>query len=256
MRGRGTLVSAFVATGIVLGLIVSLAGLSGTLDPLERTVCAKGSTIYTSGFGQIPAVLMNAPYGGSVLGTAYFPASLRNSTVPVGIEAGDSNGGADSAGIGAKVSVAALTNQTALGPGVSRSCTHPFVASVVLVGGIWLGTQIMGPGNRSDAAEPTVLLDYPSNISFANGFDAANSANISTCGGPAQTAALTSNFLTLWVTFASGGTAHSVSFEVPIATDQFSYTFPADFGTWAVDNLSEPAGPGGGWAFDYLGPCL
>jgi len=38
-------------------------------------------------------------------------------------------------------------------------------------------------------------------------------------------------------------------------TATWSYWFPPDFGTWQIDNLSAPGGPGGGWAFNFVGHC-
>ncbi|MGC2034334.1 MAG: hypothetical protein WA761_02675 [Thermoplasmata archaeon] len=52
-------------------------------------------------------------------------------------------------------------------------------------------------------------------------------------------------------------TENEQNFSVPYVlpfTEQYTYTFPANFGTWQVDNLSAPGGPGGGWAFSYS-PC-
>jgi len=50
-----------------------------------------------------------------------------------------------------------------------------------------------------------------------------------------------------------GNQSFWIATELPF-TEQYHYSFPANFGTWQVDNLSAPGGSGGGWAFSYS-PC-
>jgi hypothetical protein len=92
-------------------------------------------------------------------------------------------------------------------------------------------------------------------VTFVNGFDASNSPDFSTCGGPNGTISLTSLFLTLTYHTRIDGSPVNVSFLAPITNASFHYWFPANFGSWAIDDLEAAAGPGGGLAFSYLGPC-
>jgi hypothetical protein len=87
-----------------------------------------------------------------------------------------------------------------------------------------------------------------------NGFTASNSPNLTTCDHAGATRNVTSYGLPLDIPVSIGGVHLVIPYVFPF-TDTFQYSFPIN-GTWAVDNLSEPGGPGGGWAFDYLGPCV
>jgi len=138
-----------------------------------------------------------------------------------------------------------------LGPGPNKPCSLPFAVVLHPIGNPSTGITILGPGNYSDQSEPNVLFPGQSNsIEFSNGFTDANAPSISTCGAPAREIPLVSSHLSLWVLFSSNGVNRTVEFTVPVVTD-FSYWLPADFGTWQIDNLSAPGGPGGGWAFSY-----
>jgi hypothetical protein len=164
------------------------------------------------------------------------------------------------------VDVASVQNQTVWGPGAKVRCEGPFAVTLLTVGqpqvytgGIfnWLGGPPFGPGSRSDASEPTQynLSSAPNDSSFyfSNGFHTANVQNVSTCGGPARSIPAQSPQFIVWIPFSSNGKSHTVPFVVP-SSQIFNYWFPANFGTWQVDNLSAPGGPGGGWAFSYS-PC-
>lgn len=145
---------------------------------------------------------------------------------------------------------------TTQGLGASVPCTQSLKAAAAPAGGASSGIPIMRPGNHSDVLEPSILYPGWSDvITFANGFTAANSPDVSTCGDPARAVPVNSTYLTLWVNFNFQG-IHTVLFHMPLIEEEFVYSFPANFGTWAIDNLSAPGGPGGGWAFDYLGPCV
>jgi hypothetical protein len=109
----------------------------------------------------------------------------------------------------------------------------------------------------NDSNEPSYLrLNASVNggpIYYWNGFYRATS-RISTCdnAGP-QSVQFTSNHLTVGIPFTYGG--QSIVLNVTIYQHTvFRYVFPVNAGTWLVDNLSAPGGPGGGWAFSYS-PC-
>jgi hypothetical protein len=96
----------------------------------------------------------------------------------------------------------------------------------------------------------------PVNPTFNNSFTHANMPPIDTCGGPAQFVSLRGQSWSSSLSF--GLTIHGALVNVTSAPPlllSYWYGFPANFGIWAVDNLSIPGGPGGGWAFSFQGSC-
>jgi hypothetical protein len=205
----------------------------------------------------IPGLLVNSPYGGFAAGNITYPVGFLVGYV-IGEETGDTNGGAAWAGFLSDVNASTDQNVTTWGPGPNTRCTGPFIVNLSPMGDTATGIPIMGPGNASDGQEPTVLFpgtDSPNNnLSFENGFNNSNEPNVSTCGGPPESLSVTSTFLTLWIHFERGGQNQSVPFELPVSTIQYNYWFPGNYGTWQVEALSNPGGPGGGWAFSFA-PC-
>jgi|GEM_PF-1387160 hypothetical protein len=79
-------------------------------------------------------------------------------------------------------------------------------------------------------------------------------SKLSTCGTNESIQRVTSDHVDVGVPFTYQGSTHMVNATVP-EQSTFHYIFPAGLGSWSIDNLSAPGGPGGGWAFSYLGPC-
>jgi hypothetical protein len=90
-------------------------------------------------------------------------------------------------------------------------------------------------------------------ITFENGFYRETEI-ISTCGTGPKSYALSSTSFQIVVPFTADGVAQNVTTSIQ-ANITYEYAFPPNVGTWAIDNLSAPGGPGGGWAFSYLGAC-
>jgi hypothetical protein len=247
MPNRAGFASAVLAAGVAAGILVSLCGLSQSWDPFEHTVCVDQGTWVTAPVW-VPEALLNSPYGDNVTGGT---SSLQILPGPNGV-----NGAAEYLATQSNVTVTRRTNQTVVGLGSSMPCLRPFRVTIVEQPFEAGGFAIMGPGNRSDAVEPHTfsLFGVPS-VAFDNDFQNANAPEISTCGHPAETFTVSTTRLTLGLPFVGGGSNETVPYAVSGLADTFTYGFPADFGTWEVDNLSADGGPGGGWAFDYLGPC-
>ena len=218
-------------------------------SPLLHVTCVDGDRVEIAHV-QIPGLLLNSPYGGDARGNATYPSGYLPGGL-VGMQISAANSGADWAGFESNITISTLTTQDVLGPGPNKPCSLPFAVVLHPIGNPSTGITILGPGNYSDQSEPNVLFPGQSNsIEFSNGFTDANAPSISTCGAPAREIPLVSSHLSLWVLFSSNGVNRTVEFTVPVVTD-FSYWLPADFGTWQIDNLSAPGGPGGGWAFSY-----
>jgi hypothetical protein len=244
-----------IALAVVVGLLVPTV--IGGWAPVLHWTCQRGAQVLNRS-ARIPAQLLNSPFGGWVWGNVTTPPGLIERGTGISDILGSSyyNGGVVWNGFQANVSVFTLSNQTAWGPGDSTRCSEPFEVDLIASGNISTGIALVLPGNVSDQHEPTVLFPgYPNILSFQNGFSTPNMANVSTCGGPAWSSPrVVSSDLTLWANFSIGTQNHVQPFLVPLVTSVFHYWFPANFGTWQVDNLSAPGGPGGGWAFSYS-PC-
>jgi hypothetical protein len=217
----------------------------------------------------MPEALVNAPYGGIGSVNSSWSDNPAWFTTGSGFPGtGASNGSVAGAFLQVNVSIDALSNVTVPGLGQDTPCGDTFQVELPMVvsGGTYTGGIFdypwepqFGPGALSDRLEPRMvnLTTYPGDASpfFSNGFSAPNMGNISTCGLPTQQFHAESYFLTVWIQFTLGGLVHLQPLDLPY-NQSFNYHFPGGFGTWAVDNLSTLGGPGGGWAFDYLGPCL
>lgn len=248
---------ALISVGGVLVVLVLLLGWSvfGAWGPLLHSQCEARGVAGTFN-AQIPALLLNSPYGGLAWGNVSFvPGFLPNNVTGEGTR--DSNGGADWAGFDSNVIVDSVENATVWGAGENAPCASPYSITLGPTGNLAQGIPIMGPGNVSDALEPTTIANGTlSNVYFSNGFTVSNGADVSTCGETAKSLPqVVSSYLILTFRFVSAGQSHVVPFDLPMTSSQYHYWFPANFGTWQVDNLSAPGGPGGGWAFNYVGPC-
>jgi hypothetical protein len=115
--------------------------------------------------------------------------------------------------------------------------------------------------NLSDQGEASSVLFTPYGgyaslpVLFNNGFTIANHVAISTCDTSAKSVPLPGNSATLKVRvqFTSNSLNRTAPMVLPFV-ESYDYFFPANFGSWQIDNLSAPGGPGGGWAFSYS-PC-
>jgi len=258
-----------ILTGVVLGIVVVLAGLAGTWNPTVHSECKKGELL-TNSTMWMPLSLLNTPSGGAGYVNSSSPADLFSPSSIQGFYTfggGETNGTVWGAFWKVSVSVFPTSNQTVWGPGPDARCNRPFELLIVSVspaqgyiGGIflWPGAPQFGPNETSDRGEPAQLnfsaSPGDSSALFSNGYSGPPNAGIDTCGGSALSIETTSTFLNVRIPISTGGKSSTVLMTLPL-TQHFHYVFPASYGSWGVDNLSQPGGPGGGWAFDYLGPC-
>ena len=253
--GSRVALPAGVAVGVLLTLAAFAANGGGVLS---HTVCVSGDPL-PSFKAWTPTVLANSPYGGKAWANATIPRGpfLTSPEAPNLYEIGQMNGSAAWAGFGGEFNVTAQENQSRLGPGSNSPCSTPFDIVPTFWGAIALGIALLGPGNTTDAFEPTTLgaTIQPSTVELgiSNGFHTANHNAISTCGLGAASGWANSSELTASIPISTEGSVTEESYAFPFS-DAFHYWFPANFGTWQIDNLSAPGGPGGGWAFSYS-PC-
>jgi hypothetical protein len=255
-RRKVSVVTVIVASAVVAGLFLPTA-VAGWAPVLHWT-CQTTTQVMEGQSAPIPAQLLNAPFGGNVSGNVTARAGVftqGNGSYYEFLGTSDSNGGVDWNGYHANVSAFADQNVTVWGPGPNVRCAGPFKVELQPDRAVFTGITLINPGNYSDQQVPDVLFPGYSNvISFSDRFEGANHANVSTCGNQAIAYPVESSYLTLWAHFSWHGKNRTAEFKVPILGMEFRYLFPANFGTWQVDNLSAPGGPGGGWAFSYS-PC-
>lgn len=242
--------------GCVVALILVLPPLFAGWAPVLHRTCKTGTIAADEPFW-IPAILVNAPYEGNVSGNASIPPGFIVDGQGFGSTDGmpASNGSVGGVFFHVWLALFSLVNTTVWGPGSNVACSHPFsMTATTDFNGSQVYSGILGnQGNLSDSAEPhSYNLTAPpggSTVYFDNGFVSANTQDISTCGGPAKSVPVNSPEFTVWVPFAIGNRTAIVPYEIPF-DQMFHYRFPSN-GTWAIDNLSAPGGPGGGWAFSY-----
>ena len=211
----------------------------------------------------IPAPLVNSPYGGNASGNASFPPGfiggwLANANGIGGVL----NGSVGGAFLHVLVNVSERDNETIWGPGANDRCGQRFAMTwtISFNSSAYAMSNLSNRGNWSDANEPHMYnFTFPrtptnSTAYFENGFRSANAAQVTTCGTGPKFLPMRSPGVTVWLTFDLHGQSTTIPYLLPFP-QVYHYYFPANFGTWQVDNLSAPGGPGGGWAFSFVGPC-
>lgn len=265
---RRTAILGTTAVAVVVALM--LATVIAPWSPILHLTCQVQGSVYQQADVWIPDVVVNSPYGGYANGTGLLPWTFPgagNGPPPGpgarfgwGTEA--ANGTAFGAFFEVNVSLFRLGNATLLGPGANTRCSSPF--QIVLQNPSQHGgtaAQIAKPTNQSDTneAENATLFAGSSNpvqspSYFNNSFTTSNWQSVSTCGKSGTKVVVTSGEFEFELGVVVGGKPVRLSYVLPVIQD-FSYSFPTNYGTWQVDNLSAPGGSGGGWAFNYLGPC-
>ncbi len=213
----------------------------------------------------LPAVLVNSPYAGEGWGNGTIPEGYPagpgqpNHTAMLG--GGAINGTMTAVFFSVGLTIEKYSNASFLGYGSNTPCSQPYQVIPHSEGADGpVGWPVAVPTNISDEGEATTVnlsasfSGDPGTPTWANGFVTDNAPTISTCGASGRNVSVISEGLTLWISFALDRVNETVRYVLPFA-ESFHYYFPPNFGTWAIDNLSTPKGPGGGWAFDYLGSC-
>jgi hypothetical protein len=262
-----------VLTAAACAITVTLVSLGLTVvvgwAPLLHWQCRPGSQVAELTDSYIPAVLVNSPYGGRAWGNGSLPATfpgVYEGPPPAGVTrvaygTGASMGAALGAFFAVNASFYRVANATEWGPGKTVRCSQLFEATIGPPSAyVEAGGGILGANNTSDASEPSHALifegtrDQTNSSLFDNAYRTDDYPTISTCGGPALSLALvSSDRLTVWFPVTVQGQSTVVPFVLAV-DETYHYVFPANFGTWQVDNLSAPGGPGGGLAFSYA-PC-
>lgn len=259
----GGTIALIVAAGVLLSPFLVGWGL------VFHSTCENETLVSHATDARVPDVLVNSPFGGNASGAGLMPGDFPgawNGPPPsdnfrFGWGARSSNGTSFGAFFEVNLSFYRDGNVSVLGPGSNAPCVDSFQVefnSPYQYGNF--GAQITKLSNLSDENEanyatfpegPNLTIQSPA--WFNNSFFAANSASISTCGGALVSTTVHASGLSIKLKFDVAGQTHWLPTVLPF-WEQFTYQFPANFGTWQVDNLSASGGPGGGWAFSYS-PC-
>lgn len=249
---------ASIGAAVIVGLLVPT--IVAPWSPVLHTLCAPTGRPVDSFSLWVPAGIGSAPYGGVVFNNATVPSGPL-SAFPFGeviYGIGFSNGSIRWAGFGALWNVTALANVTEWGPGANSPCTAQYSFALSFWGGIVSGAPIVGDGNQTvpQANRTLGMTPFPGelNLTVETGFAVANLPPISTCGtSQIWTPTIQTFGIRVTVPLTVAGRTVSIPYTLPF-DETYRYQFPANFGTWQVENNSAPGGPGGGWAFSYS-PC-
>jgi hypothetical protein len=242
---RGVFVIAIVI-GILVAIPLPLAAFGAF-----GSKCGPGNQVATLSESITPWVIVNSPLFGKATGTHI--AVNGSSTVRTTF------GGPENGTVWGWLEIENWTIYTEVsGPGVGALCPQPFVATVHDQGNAVIGAlPANGPGIfANDSQEPTISGSNATGtpvVYYHQGFYASDRM-ISTCGTGTESFATSSNYVDIGLGFEYGGAWHVLNETTSVLTE-YTYEFSANAGTWAVDNLSAPGGPGGGWSFSYLGDC-
>ena len=253
----------WVCGSIGVVLCFTIASLAGIL-PHAVVDCGPAEEV-SSTYTFMPAAIPNSPFGGNSSGEGILPFGFPGFSLPygeaIGFGTGAVNGTTGIVFFSTEVVINLLQNSSRWGYGNSSPCTERFSVGTQPNGDVGPATYYVPvPSNTSDVGEAvTVNLSAiyagpPSVPTWNNSFYSDNFGVVNTCGGGPAIHTVRTFGLNLTFNVRWNNESFAISDTLPFV-EEFYYKFPADFGSWEVDNLSAPGGPGGGWAFDYLGPC-
>lgn len=230
--------------GALLGCCLPILSVPAPL-PCPSGNCQTGPVVALLNTTLTPYLLINSPYRGLANGSLPIPGGVELTIYPTN---GSTTGYFEHIGWIVRDEVPA--------PGSSSSCSGLFNLTYVDEGtsttfSLFNGTVL---NFTNDSEEPNeVTTNWTSGpVLYSNGF-LAETGRITTCDSDAATRHTQSTHIVVGVPFQSMGVWHLLDETLAIPTT-YSYTFPADTGTWLIDNLSAPGGPGRRWAFSYS-PC-
>jgi hypothetical protein len=258
--------TAGAATGVAL-LLVSIMVANGSAVFWEHYGCVPGTEL-ASQHNWTPDLFWNAPYGGTVFareyeyGGAQYGWNTNGGEVQVAFEQLQWN-------------LTSVDRVLQSGPGPSQQCPSyevtwaPNLAPWEQYSGC-SGCVLLGSGNVSDSGVPSQFnmslgLTGPglTSVIFHDSYVRDNDGAVSTCGRGPTEINLTTTVFDFQIPFVTRNGIVVVDSNAyhfgPTSLfgygENFTYFFPANFGTWEIDNLTMgPDAPGSGLAFSYS-PC-
>jgi len=236
------------AVAIALIVVLSTPVVIVSFAHQSRSACEQGPAVAVLAHSLTPYLLLNSPYNGSAQG-----------------EFRVWNNSAGGAGWWGEVDYAqngVVTDQfrdlqwtvyQAVPSGAGVSCQGEYITESRDNGAG--GINQYGP-YTNDSSEPRWSGENGTSyarVIFNNSFSRTTQV-VDTCDRGQERLGLESTHVSIVIPVNITGQGVQVPTTVSVFSN-YTYTFPAEAGAWAVDNLSAPGGPGGGWAFSYLGPC-
>jgi hypothetical protein len=212
------------------------------------STCGEGPAVAVVSHTLTPYLLLNSPYNGSAQGQ--FKVWNNSSGTPSWWGEIDY---AQNGMVTDQFRDLQWTVYEAVSSGEGVSCKGVYVTGVRDNGAGVINQY--GP-YANDSLEPTWSGDNGTSydrVIFNNSFSRTTQL-VDTCGVGQKRLGLSSAHLSIVIPIDVNGQVVSIAATVSVFSN-YTYAFPANAGSWAVDNLSAPGGPGGGWAFSYLGPC-
>jgi hypothetical protein len=233
-----------------IGLLLAVASLAFTFPAISIKSCVPGRTVSVVNGTYSPLLLLNSPYATPYSDPSNGSVLVYNGSKSVGFTAynGSTWGYFERMDWFVKIGQGSAGDEP-----LCSSLFYP-VASDDWTSSI----QVLYNNSISNFVNDSMVPDHVQTntsggpVYFNDRFSKA-SITISTCGAVTAIRGLTSTHITVGIPFVYQGVSH-VAYTILDITTHYRYVFPANGGIWAVDNLSAPGGPGGGWAFSYS-PC-
>ena len=244
-----TVVAVVIGAGVGTGLLATWA----TVGAPTQCVASRAAQNLTT---LTPYLIVNSPYLGHANGTWTRYENTSTTTVKVAGTIGSANGSVDYLFQGTTWTV--WTTERIGNP--SGSCAGVFAVTSTEYGFSLTYASATNFTNDSQAQQesgdgsPPYTTGGPFDPLYFNDSFYRTGRTVDTCGGFAQTMSVGSDHIDLELPFVYQG-VHRIAHITLAEFTNFTYSFPANGGVWAVDALSGPGGPGGGWAFSYLRGC-
>jgi len=243
-----SIVALVVGAGIGTGFVI------GSITLLPTGHCAPSMAIANLTI-RTPALIVNSPYLGQASGDYTWWANTSSQTIRFTSGVGSSNG---SVGYSLNLTNWTVWSTHSVGSG-GPSCAGAFLLTEVptaysIVFDSSNYTNDSASAQSFGGGTPPWPGGSPENYVYFNDSFSQTTGTIQTCDRSAVIAHDNSGHIDLEIPFQYQGVQHTANLAYRSVMN-FTYTFPSDGGSWAIDNLSASGGPGGGWAFSYLGPC-
>lgn len=242
MAGSRLTQVAAIIVGVCAGTTLTLYSL-----PIQASACGVGPTILAVNPTLTPLLLENSPFNGSGSGSVWLENHTVQLTLPI------SNGSVE----GYFEHIGWMVNASESVTGSRTDCTGIFSVSHT---DDWTSTTFqLNNGSvlnfTNDSQVPgSVALSWTAAAIYIHDVFSRSTGRVSTCGTNASVQHVESTHYTVGLDLTFLGSEHWLN-ETIAVNASYTYTFPANTGTWLIDNLSAPGGPGFGWAFSYS-PCV
>jgi hypothetical protein len=251
MRDDKHLPRRFVVVAIIVGVLVALP-LPLLSFGLISSPCVPGAQVATLSDAFTPWVITDTPVHGTA--TGYITVVNGTTTSRTGWHI------AQNGSVAGWFELENWTIFTNVPPPDSLTrCTTDFVAlahdnGITVIRSVPANPAPVNFSNDSQAPTQTGSNSTDTPIVYYDAGFHTTTQTLSACGGGEAVANVSSDSEHMGLGFEYQGAWHILDVTLHVQTE-VSYEFMGNGGTWAIDNLSAPGGPGWGWSFSYLGAC-